>query len=342
MPAGVALRSAAGLIESAVSFGCQREALWEILGTAPAALSNPDQMIDAEKVYEVWEALFAHTKDPEIAIKVSSFRRTPPSDPYGFLFMTSPNTRDALEISFRYLHLRATTATYRMEEPTPQTTKIIQERSGADRIGLRLAVESTLSDIMLRLRELVVGEVLPQRITFTHAPLGGYALHEKVLGGPVSFRSTENALWLPKQLLSMPLRHGDPALASYFRAQVEAALAQRQDSGKDLTSEVRRRLALDLARVPSLEKVAQELGLGERTLRRRLEEEATSFQEILDELRAEVARRHLRQQRISISEVAYILGYSEPSAFHRAFKRWTGETPAEFRAKELRDTPGAL
>jgi AraC-like DNA-binding protein len=335
MPAGVALRSAAGLIESAASLGCNKETLWALLGVTPASISNPDQMIDATKVYELWEAVFTQTKDPEIAIKISSFRRTPPSDPFGFLFMTSPNIQDALEMSFRYLHLRATTATYRMEEPDDKTVKVIQDRSGADCIGLRLAVESTTSDMALRLRELIIEEIFPQKITFTHAPLGQHDLHERVLGGPVSFRATENAIWLPKRILSIPLRHGNPSLASYFRTQVETALSQRQDSGKDLTSEIRRRLASDLARVPSLEKMAQELGLGERTLRRRLEEERTSFQEILDDLRVEVARRHLQQQRISISEVAYLLGYSEPSAFHRAFKRWTGQTPAEFRAEAL-------
>jgi AraC-like DNA-binding protein len=342
MPAGVALRSAAGLIESATFFGCNKEALWEILGTTPTSLSNPDQMINATKIYKLWEAIFIHTKDPEIAIKISSFRRTPPSDSYGFLFMTSPNIQDALEMSFRYLHLRATTATYRMEEPDIKTVKLIQDRNGADCIGLRLAVESTTSDMALRLRELIFEEVLPHKITFTHAPVGQHALHERVLGGPVLFRSTENAIWLPKKILSMPLRHGNPALASYFRTQVEVALSQRQDSGKDLTSEIRRLLAVDLARVPSLEKIAQALRLGERTLRRRLEEEKTSFQRVLDDLRVGVARRHLQQQRISISEVAYLLGYSEPSAFHRAFKRWTGQTPTEFRALALSTKPDPL
>jgi len=86
---------------------------------------------------------------------------------------------------------------------------------------------------------------------------------------------------------------------------------------------------------PSLERVAAQLGLSARTLQRKLHEQHTSHNELVDHLRHELAVRYLQEREMAIGEVAYLLGFSEPSSFHRAFKRWTGATPREFRDKSL-------
>lgn len=82
---------------------------------------------------------------------------------------------------------------------------------------------------------------------------------------------------------------------------------------------------------PSLERVADQLGLTPRTLQRKLHEMGTSHNELLDQMRRQLAMRYLREREMAICEVAYLLGFSESSSFHRAFKRWTGVTPKEFR-----------
>jgi AraC-like DNA-binding protein len=82
---------------------------------------------------------------------------------------------------------------------------------------------------------------------------------------------------------------------------------------------------------PSVETVARQLGTTPRTLQRRLREEETSFQQVLDEVRREVALTHMRSRRATIDEVAFLLGFEKPNSFHRAFKRWTGVSPGEFR-----------
>lgn len=85
--------------------------------------------------------------------------------------------------------------------------------------------------------------------------------------------------------------------------------------------------------VPELPALARSLGMSERSLRRRLDELGTSFRDVLDAVRKELALNHVKDRRLSLSEVAFLLGFSEPSTFHRAFKRWTGDTPAAFRAR---------
>jgi len=83
---------------------------------------------------------------------------------------------------------------------------------------------------------------------------------------------------------------------------------------------------------PAAETIAEHLHMSVRTLARRLAEEDTSHKALLDELRSDLARRYLSDAGLAISEVAFLLGFSEPSAFHRAFKRWTGQTPRQFRS----------
>ena len=83
---------------------------------------------------------------------------------------------------------------------------------------------------------------------------------------------------------------------------------------------------------PSLERIADHLGLTPRTLQRKLQELGTSYNDVLDQMRRQLAERYLREPQMAICEVAYLLGFSESSSFHRAFKRWTGVTPKEFRS----------
>jgi AraC-like DNA-binding protein len=84
---------------------------------------------------------------------------------------------------------------------------------------------------------------------------------------------------------------------------------------------------------PSLERVAEHLGLSARTLQRKLQDLGTTHNELVDQIRHELATRYLAEKEMAICEVAYLLGFSEPSSFHRAFKRWTGTTPKDYRLR---------
>lgn len=105
---------------------------------------------------------------------------------------------------------------------------------------------------------------------------------------------------------------------------------------------IRRAVAAELARGDArLATVARRLGTTSRTLQRRLRAEGLSHQQLLDEARREAAERYLRESSLAIAEIAYLLGYSEPSAFHRAFRRWSGTTPSEVRARAAALPSGA-
>ena len=85
---------------------------------------------------------------------------------------------------------------------------------------------------------------------------------------------------------------------------------------------------------PTLQTAAAHLRTSPRTLKRRLQEEGTTFQDLLDSVRCDLAKRYLEEPRLALGEVSFLLGFSEPSAFHRAFKRWTGKTPLAYRQRD--------
>ncbi len=125
----------------------------------------------------------------------------------------------------------------------------------------------------------------------------------------------------------MPLLQDERTLKQFLQHS-PADLLARPDGGDSLTSQIRRLLGRDCRRWPDLDQVARQLHMSSQTLRRHLREEGGSFQQLKDHLRRDLAIYHLGRDELSIQDIAEQLGFSEPSAFHRAFKKWTGLTPA--------------
>lgn len=114
------------------------------------------------------------------------------------------------------------------------------------------------------------------------------------------------------------------------------AVLQRLPKGEAAADAVRRCLSGELCNgQPTLEQIAPRLHMSPRTLHRRLDDEGTSFRQVLTDVRRELATRHLKERQLPVSEIAFLLGFSEASAFHGAFKRWTGNAPIAFRELTL-------
>ena len=146
------------------------------------------------------------------------------------------------------------------------------------------------------------------------------------------FSTGENALVLPTILLDTPCAKADPGLLAILDRHAAELLA-RIPSPNSLADRVRSILIRELrGGDPSASLVAARLKMSVRTLHRGLLTEGMRFGEIFDQLRHELAIRHLRDRRIALAEVAFLLGFSELSSFYRAFKRWTKTTPADYRA----------
>ncbi len=150
---------------------------------------------------------------------------------------------------------------------------------------------------------------------------------------PRRFGAASTSLLFHSRYLAMPLVQDERTLKQFLEHS-PADLLARPDGGDSLTSRIRRLLGRDCAHWPDLDSVANQLHISPQTLRRHLREEGSSFQELKDHLRRDLAIYHLGRDELSIQALAEQLGFSEASAFHRAFKKWTGLTPGAYRAQE--------
>ena len=210
----------------------------------------------------------------------------------------------------------------------------------------RLSVDgSTLNDpdhfllesllvIWHRLGSWLIGQrIRLEEATFTHSQPAHAAEYELLFPCNRRFAAGQTSLLFQARYLAMPLLQDERTLKQFLQHS-PADLLARPDGGDSLISQIRRLLGRDCSNWPDLDAVAQQLHMSPQTLRRHLREEGSSFQELKDHLRRDLAIYHLGRDDLAIQDIAEQLGFSEPSAFHRAFKKWTGVTPGAYRAQE--------
>ncbi|MVV51541.1 AraC family transcriptional regulator [Pseudomonas sp. PB120] len=194
----------------------------------------------------------------------------------------------------------------------------------------------TESQLMVwhRLGSWLIGQrIRLEQATFSYPKPAHGAEYDLLFPCPMAFSEEKSSLLFHSRYLSMPLLQDERTL-KHFLEHSPADLLSRPDDGDSLSSQLRRLLSRDSSRWPDLEAVAAHLHISPQTLRRHLREEGSSFQELKDQLRRDIAIYHLGRADLSLQQIAEQLGFSEPSAFHRAFKKWTGLTPGAYRAQE--------
>lgn len=194
-------------------------------------------------------------------------------------------------------------------------------------------VEFSLGLVVRLMQAVSSAPALMHEVRFLHAGPRGSKDHQNVFGSPVHFSAERNSLVLPNSSLAIPLRTRNPATLERVKATADDLLAM-QGSDPSLSLKVKRLLESSLIHgAPSAESTARQLALSVRHLSRRLAEEGTSHQTLLDEVRAALAQAHLIETDRPIDELPIALGYTDASTFRRAFRRWFQCTPAELRAR---------
>jgi AraC-like DNA-binding protein len=309
--------------------GVSAAAVRRAAGVSEDDLDNPDGRIAAASGRRAWEAAVALTGDPDLGLVVAAAQPTGAFDILEYAFRASPTLRRGFEQLVRY---------GRVAREDLRTS--IDEEGDRVRVAFGLRPESPVlrqqADYFLlgwlRIARDASGraDLAPLETCLPYpAPVRPRTLEQ-------AFRCTLRfdvppALVFDAASMTLHLTRPDPHLVQLLGRRL-SRLLPGDAADTSFSATVRRRVALDLAsgNVTAL-RTAEELSTSERTLDRRLAAEGTSFREVLDGVRLEMARKYLRDPRLSLSEIAFLLGYSEVSAFHRSFKRWTGRTPLEFR-----------
>jgi len=247
--------------------------------------------------------------------------------------LSSKTLGEALKVVERYFHVLNEAIDVGLEF-SPREVTIDYHLSDADLAAPRQATEFGAANLVRSLRFLTNSRLRPGEVKFRHARNHEIAKFERFFGCPVRFGTRHNSLTFSRRQLTLPIATADKRLHGFLTGYCEEILASREDGSPDLRHRVERIIAKLLCRGEAeTEAVAHELGMSVRTLARRLGELGVSFAQILDELRHDLALRYLRDPNLSLSQIAFLLGYSELSAFSHAFRRWTRTTPGEWRTK---------
>lgn len=249
----------------------------------------------------------------------------------GYAAMSCSTLREAMELVMRYVHLRQQDIGLKL---IPEGDEIVLEARDTHNVGpLRQFLHESLMIGFWRMIGFMLGDARIEAEIRYDWPEPDYhaAFRERL--PPVRFGQAVTQLRIPVKYLDRRLVMAEPSAVKKAVAQLESEMATTSPSAENLLERVRAELKPSADGYPDLESVASCLFMSGRTLKRKLEARSTSFQTLLDEVRYRDAMRLLENPDLDIQQIATLLGYRDPPSFTRAFKRWSGSSPSELRAR---------
>ncbi|MBN1122086.1 MAG: AraC family transcriptional regulator [Anaerolineae bacterium] len=312
--------------------GLDKNAILEEAGIDPATLQNQEVRIPVEKANHVWEIVEAQACDPDFGLHHAETMRVFVSgDLITTLILNSPDLRGALQRLGRYHALKTDLVKLDLDESEGVASYNWMPISAPIQIG-RQYTEAILSMLSFFIQEITRGEVRQQEIHFRHRRPEDISEHERILACPVMFEQPRNQLILRRVDLDHPIRMANPKLLGRLEEIADEMLHELY-APDSWAEQVRSRIAHMLLEgdKPTVGAIAYDLAISVRQLQNKLKEEQTTYRELFDQLRKEIAITYLDRPNIPICDVAFLLGFSAQSAFNHAFKRWTGISPSEYR-----------
>ena len=298
-------------------------------------LEDPEARIPDGAAREAWRLATELTGDDALGLHMAESVPAGALDLLEYAFRSSTTLATGLEQLARYGRVTNDRGAARVER-TDAGLRVVLGDPRAEPLQPQRA-DAALAYALRLAREATGCAVVPASVSFAHPAPETTFEHRRFFRAPLTFGAAAYEIVLRPDDAALPLRSADPALAGIVRRRLDRLVPHSAPEGDPaVASRVREVLFQEAGRSePSSSAVARELGMSPRTLARRLAAEGTSFREVLDRLRQEAAVALLREGRMGIGEIAFLLGYSEPAAFHRSFKRWTGKTPLSWR-RDLR------
>lgn len=300
------------------------------IGLQPEEFSDPTHRLPVNRVDSIVRAAIAVTGDPALGLHVGESAPVGALHVVGHLLANSGSLREAIQLYVRYAPLIVESSRWRLVEQGDDA-RFLYEQPPVPDANARFHAELSLALVTKMGLSFLPPGKRAKVVRFRYAPPSYAAEYERIFRCPVEFGAREYEVVFDRQLLDVPHLHRDEPLCEVLKQRADALLASR-NSDERMLERLREllRYESDLGEV-DLERLARRLGLGARSLQRRLQERGASLSQLLDEARREKALEALRVPEVDVKELAHRLGFSERSAFQRAFKRWTGLTPIQYR-----------
>ncbi|MCP4448152.1 MAG: AraC family transcriptional regulator [Myxococcales bacterium] len=319
------------VVDACAELGLDTQGILHGAGLSPALIADADKRIAAESADALWERAYEVAEDPHLALHAAEALPFGAYKVLDFIVANAPTLGEGLA---RVLHY------FPIVDPRGNLT--IGEQAGDFVITMEAeqgalpgpAQEFTFAALVLRSRACTEVAWPPKYVNFTMEKPNNSREHERIFECPIRFGQSRAQLVLSRETWDLPVSGSNSALFGVLEEHATRLLNELPSVAQppSLLDRVRAVLREELrgGDVKAVH-VAKRLGFGERTLQRRLGEFDTTYLEVLANAREEMAREYLREPGISLTEVAFLLGFADQSSFTRAFKRWTGKSPGDWR-----------
>jgi len=296
------------------------------------------QRVPVETLFAIWQQAERVSQDPLIALHVGE--RIHPMD-YGLLGQLMMNCNTIQEAVERILSLEFVLnnafASQVIVEGEWAINRIFCDQYDAE--TMRHVAEQDIA-ALINIGVFVMNrdysdENRPLEVHFRHSPKGDISEYQRALRCPVKFNQQYSQVIYPKAILDAPIYNPSPRVAELLKAELKS-LIEKIETQDSLSVRMWRFFQTqETANLPDIERTAQHFNMTSRTLQRHLKQEHTSFQDEIRQFKAILAKNLLNDRNQPIAQAAYLLGFQDLSAFHKAFKRWTGQTPGEYQKSLL-------
>ena len=327
-----------GIAEMLKAEGLDVGALFAATGIDAAALDAPGARLQTERISRLWELAVERSGNPALALAQHQVARPASFDVVAYTMMSCADLHTAFERLIRYMLILSDALTMTMDEERDgfRMTFVL---FGGDRPVPRQRIEFIFVTVMSFCRWISRREVYPRAIEFAYPLPGNPTLYREVFRCPVAFDASRHSILFARDDMTAVLPTSNPVLAELHERFAGDYL--RQFDHAQTSYRVREVIVRRLPDgEPRRDQIAGELRMSERTLQRRLETEATSFVQLLDDTRRELAEQYLGRLNLSLAQAAYLLGFADQRSFFRACKRWFKLSPGQYRSQLSQLAPG--
>ncbi|RVU51031.1 AraC family transcriptional regulator [Pseudomonas syringae pv. syringae] len=330
---GVLSSAATGLVDFIHRKGGDSDRILGRAGLDPEHLQHPTWSLNLGQYCAVFEEAAKQTQDDNFGLRYGSQFKPDGLGMLGYVGMCSETLGDALRNVVKMFPIHQQGSLLRLEEMGEWCRLDYQVQYGAI-FHKRQDAELSLGMFTNLMRHALGQKWAPERVYFEHPQPQAWHEHCKLFDAPVFFDQPLNSLLFRRSLLDQAMPGRDSRLLTIVMESMSLLVRPTSDSSdaNGIVHDVQAQIRIQLADgEPNLERVSEQLQIGSWTLQRRLGDSGLTFSQLVDKVRRELAQHYLSQANMPISELALLLGYSEASAFSRAFRRWYGVSPRQWR-----------
>lgn len=326
----ISLAATTGLIDAIKSAEGDPDQILRTAGLDREDLSRPDGFMSCADFARILEEAARVTGDECFGLHFGEHYQPKNIGPFVYVVLNSPTIAAAFANTIRYMKVHNAAAEVSVTTEGPRTY-LRQSLVGLPVERARQQSEYGFAVALNTIRMMVGSRWVPMEVQFAHEAPRQTSEHLRVFGAPVSFAAPTNAMVFDREFVERQVPSADERLYPIMRRYLEQVLQEMPREDGELAS-VRRAVGEVMREGdPKLGDVARRIALSPRTLQRRLKDQGLDFKKLVDDTRHRFSLNYLKDPQHTLTEIAYLLGYSEVSAFNRAFKRWTGSTPLSYR-----------